>query len=91
QFTLDSTDHRCLVSVLGVCLCILHLLIPFHDQALSLHESKGSTTQWKSRLCVTMANAYGPIIDRLASASLSSQSVDPPLRRCDTLTSPPLF
>ncbi|CAL9780315.1 unnamed protein product, partial [Musa acuminata subsp. burmannicoides] len=33
-----------LVSVLGDCLCMLHLLGPFHDQALSLHESKGSMT-----------------------------------------------
>ncbi|RWW24397.1 hypothetical protein GW17_00011312 [Ensete ventricosum] len=43
-----------LVSVLGVCLCILYLLDPFHDQVLSLHESKESMTPQKSRLYGTM-------------------------------------
>ncbi|RRT51270.1 hypothetical protein B296_00024417 [Ensete ventricosum] len=41
------------VSTLRVCLCILHLLGPFHNQALSLHESKGSMTPRKSHLCNT--------------------------------------
>ncbi|THU69906.1 hypothetical protein C4D60_Mb08t19360 [Musa balbisiana] len=38
-----------------VCLCMLYLLDPFHDQVLSLHESKGLMTSQKSRLCGTMA------------------------------------
>ncbi|CAL9088678.1 unnamed protein product [Musa acuminata var. zebrina] len=60
-----------LVSVLGVCLCMLHLLGPFHDQALSLHDSKGSmTSRSLSSTIPWRCYAYGPTIRHLASASL---------------------
>ncbi|RZR93368.1 hypothetical protein BHM03_00021859 [Ensete ventricosum] len=44
-----------LVLILRVCLLILHLLGLFHDQQLSLHESKGSMIPRKSCLYGTMA------------------------------------
>ncbi|RRT31368.1 hypothetical protein B296_00057499, partial [Ensete ventricosum] len=48
---------------------------------LSLFESKGSMTPQKSHLYIPWCcQAHGPTICCLASASLPSQSVDPPLR-----------
>ncbi|RWW64100.1 hypothetical protein BHE74_00028683, partial [Ensete ventricosum] len=65
---------------------------PLLRPTLSLYESKELMTPRKSRLCGTMAlPAHGPTIRCLASASLSSQLVDPPLWHCGTPSSPPPF
>ncbi|RZS16651.1 hypothetical protein BHM03_00048699 [Ensete ventricosum] len=87
---------------LGLCPSILSWYLEFASHSppprpllrptLSLHESKGSMTPWKSHLCVTMTlPAHGPTIRCLASASLSSCSVGPPLRHYGTPPSPPPF
>ncbi|RWW66390.1 hypothetical protein BHE74_00026247 [Ensete ventricosum] len=73
------------VSAFSTSLALLRL-------TLSLHESKGSMTPQKFRYCGTMTlPAHGPPIRCLASASLSSRSVGPPLRHCGTPPSPPPF